>query len=198
MQYSSTYASDICALGFLCAPRRHRHRRRRSSSLAARNELRNLTTMKLFAAVAAVLSLASVASAAKPDLPKDASLRIGVKHRVPEEQCTRKSRHGDKLSMHYTGTLLKDDSQFDSSVGRGPFDFVIGVRSFRVGCCCFCVRATMPQYLAPSLPIPSSPPYFSMLFPGCKPRLRPRRRRPPSKHTLWYRAAHVYMWSARS
>merc|ERR1719321_658633 len=68
----------------------------------------------------------AVSSAAKPDLPSDASLRIGVKHRVPAEECTRKSRNGDRLSMHYTGTLRVDDSQFDSSVGRAPFDFVLG------------------------------------------------------------------------
>jgi FK506-binding protein 2 len=28
--------------------------------------------------------------------------------------------------MHYTGTLYKDNSQFDSSVGRSPFDFTLG------------------------------------------------------------------------
>jgi len=35
---------------------------------------------------------------------------------------------GDKLTMHYTGKLTKDDSQFDSSRDRGqPFTFTIGV-----------------------------------------------------------------------
>jgi hypothetical protein len=35
---------------------------------------------------------------------------------------------GDMLSMHYTGTLASDGSQFDSSVSRGkPFQFVIGI-----------------------------------------------------------------------
>eukprot|EP00286_Rhodomonas_abbreviata_P020542 CAMPEP_0181310706 /NCGR_PEP_ID=MMETSP1101-20121128/12733_1 /TAXON_ID=46948 /ORGANISM="Rhodomonas abbreviata, Strain Caron Lab Isolate" /LENGTH=164 /DNA_ID=CAMNT_0023417361 /DNA_START=46 /DNA_END=540 /DNA_ORIENTATION=- len=35
---------------------------------------------------------------------------------------------GDILSMHYTGTLAKDGSKFDSSVDRGtPFKFQIGV-----------------------------------------------------------------------
>ena len=31
-----------------------------------------------------------------------------------------------KLSMHYTGTLLDGGKQFDSSIGRGPFDFTLG------------------------------------------------------------------------
>eukprot|EP01083_Nonionella_stella_P012472 35397_1 len=36
---------------------------------------------------------------------------------------------GDQLTMHYTGTLASDGSQFDSSVSRGkPFQFVIGIR----------------------------------------------------------------------
>ena len=35
---------------------------------------------------------------------------------------------GDKLSMHYVGTLAKDGTQFDSSRDRGSaFEFTIGV-----------------------------------------------------------------------
>jgi len=35
---------------------------------------------------------------------------------------------GDKLTMHYTGTLAEGGTQFDSSVTRGkPFQFVIGI-----------------------------------------------------------------------
>lgn len=37
-------------------------------------------------------------------------------------------KKGDKLSMHYTGTLKENGSKFDSSVDRGtPFSFTIGV-----------------------------------------------------------------------
>jgi FK506-binding protein 1 len=35
-------------------------------------------------------------------------------------------RRGDRLQMHYTGKL-KDGTVFDSSVGRGPFEFHIGL-----------------------------------------------------------------------
>lgn len=43
------------------------------------------------------------------------------------ESCDRRSKKGDILSMHYTGTLL-DGKEFDSSRGRGePFRFQIGV-----------------------------------------------------------------------
>mmetsp|Transcript_6817 Transcript_6817/g.14645 ORF Transcript_6817/g.14645 Transcript_6817/m.14645 type:complete len:111 (+) Transcript_6817:61-393(+) len=35
---------------------------------------------------------------------------------------------GQKLRMHYTGTLKSDGSKFDSSVDKGrPFEFTIGV-----------------------------------------------------------------------
>lgn len=41
--------------------------------------------------------------------------------------CTRKTQNGDKISVHYTGTLQSDGKQFDSSRGRGvPFRFTLG------------------------------------------------------------------------
>lgn len=66
------------------------------------------------------------AGAAKGDLAPDAKLRIGVKFRP--ESCERKTQRGDKLSMHYTGTLRSDDSKFDSSRDRdSPFQFTLGL-----------------------------------------------------------------------
>ncbi|CEM02759.1 unnamed protein product [Vitrella brassicaformis CCMP3155] len=76
----------------------------------------------------AIFLLASLGAASKEDLPADAPLRIGVKHKVPETECTVKSKSGDKLKMHYVGTLRKDGSEFDSSRGRNkPFEFTLGV-----------------------------------------------------------------------
>ncbi|KAH3765855.1 FK506-binding protein 14 [Pelomyxa schiedti] len=43
------------------------------------------------------------------------------------ESCLRKSKNGDTLKMHYTGTLAANGEKFDSSVDRGqPFQFVLG------------------------------------------------------------------------
>ena len=65
-------------------------------------------------------------SAQKGDLDPDAKLRIGIKHRVSD--CPRQAKKGDKLSMHYVGTLRKDGSKFDSSRDRdSPFQFTLGV-----------------------------------------------------------------------
>jgi FK506-binding protein 2 len=42
-------------------------------------------------------------------------------------ECDRKSQKGDKISVHYRGTLQPDGKQFDASYDRGqPLSFVVG------------------------------------------------------------------------
>ncbi|XP_046977569.1 FK506-binding protein 2 [Vanessa atalanta] len=71
--------------------------------------------------VLVVLALAGATFAG----PEVTELKVDVVS-VPEG-CTVKSKHGDMLTMHYTGTL-DDGHKFDSSYDRDqPFTFQIGV-----------------------------------------------------------------------
>merc|ERR1711973_289498 len=93
--------------------------------------------MKLTGGLYLLLTIAVslVASAEKSKVTK---LQIGVKKRV--ENCEMKSRKGDKLSMHYTGTLHSDGSQFDSSYDRGdPLSFTLGAGQDGTRVCLPCV-----------------------------------------------------------
>eukprot|EP00727_Mastigamoeba_balamuthi_P003122 m51a1_g12807 putative peptidylprolyl isomerase (143) ;mRNA; f:111-703 len=75
-----------------------------------------------WALLAVVLCAAMVQAAPK----KFEKLGVGVKFRP--EKCDQKAEPGDKLKMHYTGTLASDGSKFDSSVDRdSPFEFTLGV-----------------------------------------------------------------------
>ena len=42
-------------------------------------------------------------------------------------ECDRKTKRGDKISVHYKGTLQSDGSEFDASYKRGqPLSFTVG------------------------------------------------------------------------
>ncbi|KAJ3234975.1 FK506-binding protein 2A [Chytriomyces hyalinus] len=77
--------------------------------------------------LSAVVAVSATADGVKKERTPPTKLQIGVMKRVPAEECTRKAKAGDKLSMHYTGTLFSNGDKFDSSVDRNqPFEFTLG------------------------------------------------------------------------
>ncbi|PRP88968.1 peptidyl-prolyl cis-trans isomerase FKBP2-like [Planoprotostelium fungivorum] len=85
---------------------------------------------------------------------KDEKLRIGILKRA--ESCTQKTKLGDNIGVHYTGTLKSDGSKFDSSLDRGdPFTFRLGqgmvIKGWDQGLANMCVgekrRLTIPSSL---------------------------------------------------
>eukprot|EP01098_Paradermamoeba_levis_P007146 TRINITY_DN2965_c0_g1_i2.p1 TRINITY_DN2965_c0_g1~~TRINITY_DN2965_c0_g1_i2.p1 ORF type:complete len:133 (+),score=31.11 TRINITY_DN2965_c0_g1_i2:113-511(+) len=99
-------------------------------------------------------------------------LKIGVKFRP--EKCDRKTKPGDSLSIHYTGTLT-DGTQFDSSVPRNqPFTFTLGagqvIKGWDQGLVGMCVgekrKLTIPYELAygESGRPPTIPPKATLIF----------------------------------
>lgn len=74
--------------------------------------------MKLSILVTVVIAYASA------DLDQDG---LKVETIFKPEECEKQSKHGDMLSMDYTGTL-EDGTKFDSSIDRKqPFNFQLGV-----------------------------------------------------------------------
>ena len=50
-----------------------------------------------------------------------------VENLTPDITCTRKTKSGDTIDVHYRGTLASDGSEFDASYNRGsPLTFAVG------------------------------------------------------------------------
>ncbi|KAF4630951.1 hypothetical protein G7Y89_g7183 [Cudoniella acicularis] len=71
------------------------------------------------------LSIAALASVATTVLAAEGEqVKIEVTRAV---ECERKTQKGDKISVHYRGTLQDGGKQFDASYDRNtPLDFVVG------------------------------------------------------------------------
>ncbi|KAG4266191.1 FK506-binding protein 2 [Fusarium proliferatum] len=85
----------------------------------------------------ATLLLSALASAAIGVVAED--LKIDVTLPVV---CDRKTKKGDRVQMHYRGTLKDSGKQFDASYDRGtPLDFVVGSDGTRVFSTCVSARS---------------------------------------------------------
>ena len=76
--------------------------------------MRPLTLILPF--LASILTLAAAATAEGPTIEV-----------LTPVECTRKTKLGDTISVHYRGTLAADGTQFDASYDRGqPLTFEVG------------------------------------------------------------------------
>jgi len=73
-------------------------------------------------------------SASPPALPRDVAesdyrtTQSGLKIHDFNEGSGATAEAGDRVTVNYTGWLRSDSTRFDSSIGRGPFEFQIGGR----------------------------------------------------------------------
>jgi uncharacterized spore protein YtfJ len=86
-------------------------------------------------ASAAALLISAVAALPSPSPPTD-TLPSGliIEHTSGPAICDRPTQKGDKVAMHYKGTLQSNGNEFDSSYVHGrPFQFTLGVHQVIAG-----------------------------------------------------------------
>lgn len=75
--------------------------------------------MRLLTSLIALAALLSATTA----IPEG----LEIEYLTPDITCTRKTKSGDPIEVHYRGTLASDGSEFDASYNRGsPLSFVVG------------------------------------------------------------------------
>jgi FKBP-type peptidyl-prolyl cis-trans isomerase len=101
-----------------------------------------------------VETLILLASAVLAEKKPPTTLQIGIKQKVAPEDCIA-AKKGDNLKMEYTGTLFDTGKQFDSSIGRAPFEFTLGVgqviQGWDQGLLGMCVGEKRKLVIPPSL-----------------------------------------------
>ncbi|CAI4214506.1 unnamed protein product [Parascedosporium putredinis] len=104
--------------------------------------------MKAFAYLVAL-----VASSAVGVLASDSAegVKIDVTKKV---ECERKTQKGDKIQVHYRGTLASNGEKFDASYDRGsPFAFSLGggqvIKGWDVGLLDMCIGEKRTLTIAP-------------------------------------------------
>ena len=109
--------------------------------------------MKSYVRVAVAIALLVCVAFAEDEAEHENKLRISTLSKP--EDCSRVAKNGDKLSMHYRGTLL-DGTVFDESYKRGqPFSFVLGsgmvIRGWEEGIPGMCVGEKRRLRIPPSM-----------------------------------------------
>jgi len=91
-------------------------------------------------------------------IPLSSALPEGleIEYQTPDITCTRKTARGDKIDVHYRGTLRDTGKEFDASYNRGsPLSFEVGagrvIKGWDEGLLDMCIgekrRLTIPPEL---------------------------------------------------
>jgi len=99
------------------------------------------------------ITLSTLAVAAVGLVAAESELKIDVTHAA---ECSRKTQKGDKIDVHYRGTLASNGQKFDASYDRDtPFTFTLGagmvIKGWDQGLLDMCVGEKRTLTIPPSL-----------------------------------------------